>query len=91
MILTGSSSRLLGVRGVLGLIGMAALMLPVNATWAQKAEEPQEVDVVAKSIVDVISANDAPQVEVHAISAPDPKDNPEFARSCELHHGRVGR
>ena len=70
MILTGSSSRLLGVRGVLGLLGMAALLLPVNATWAQKSEEPQKVDVVVKSIVDVINADDAANIKVHAISNP---------------------
>ena len=69
MILTGSSSRLLGVRGVLGLIGMAAMMLPVNATWAQKAEEPQKVDVVVKSLEDAINANDGPSIKLHTISA----------------------
>ena len=47
------------------MIGIAALMLPVNATWAQKAEEPQKVDVVARSIAESHSVNDAPSVELH--------------------------
>ena len=35
--------------GTLGSFGLAAVLLPVNATWAQKPEERQEVTIVVKS------------------------------------------
>jgi beta-lactamase regulating signal transducer with metallopeptidase domain len=40
MIMTGTSFRVLGVRGTLGLLALAVTLLPVGASWAQKAEEP---------------------------------------------------
>ena len=42
MIMSGTTPRLLGVWGTLGSLGLAAVLLPVNATWAQKPEEKQE-------------------------------------------------
>jgi len=53
MILSESTPRRLGGWGMLGLFGLAAVMLPVNATWAQKAEEPQKVEAVVKSVEDL--------------------------------------
>jgi beta-lactamase regulating signal transducer with metallopeptidase domain len=44
MIMTGTSFRVLGVRGTLGLLALAVVLLPVGATWAQKAEEPQVLE-----------------------------------------------
>ena len=58
MILSESTPRRLGGWGMLGLFGLAAMMLPVNATWAQKPEEPQKVEVVVKSIEDLSGATD---------------------------------
>jgi beta-lactamase regulating signal transducer with metallopeptidase domain len=49
MIMTGSSRRLPGLAGKLGLLAVAGAMLPIGATWAQKADDPKEVRVVVKS------------------------------------------
>ena len=49
MIMTGSSRRLPGLAGKLGLLAVAGAMLPIGATWAQKADDPNEVRVVVKS------------------------------------------
>jgi beta-lactamase regulating signal transducer with metallopeptidase domain len=59
MIMSGATPRLLGVWGGLGLLGLSALLLPVNATWAQKLEKPQEVELVVKSLDDLSTASDA--------------------------------
>ncbi len=56
MILNESTPRRLSGWGMLGLFGLAAMMLPVNATWAQKPEEPQIVDVVVKAVADHATA-----------------------------------
>ena len=48
MIMNGTTPRLLGMWGTLGSLGLAAVLLPVNATWAQKAEEKKEIVVVVK-------------------------------------------
>jgi beta-lactamase regulating signal transducer with metallopeptidase domain len=45
MIMSGTTPRLLGLSGALGALGLAALLLPVNATWGQQVEK-QEVRVV---------------------------------------------
>ncbi len=45
MILSESTPRRLGGWGMLGLFGLAAMMLPVNATWAQKPQQPQKFEV----------------------------------------------
>jgi beta-lactamase regulating signal transducer with metallopeptidase domain len=49
MIMTGTSRRLPGRSGKLGLLMVAGAMLPLGATWAQKADEPKEVRVVVKT------------------------------------------
>ena len=45
MIMTGTTFRVLGVRGTLGLLALAGVMLPVGATWAQQPDEPKEIKV----------------------------------------------
>jgi bla regulator protein blaR1 len=49
MIMSGNTPRLVGLWGTLGSLGLGVLLLPVNATWAQKPEEPQEVKIVVKT------------------------------------------
>ena len=49
MIMNGTTPRLLGVWGTLGSLGLAAVLLPVNATWAQKPEEKKEVTIIVKT------------------------------------------
>ncbi len=49
MIMSGTTPRLLGVWGTLGSLALAVVLLPVNATWAQKPEEKKEIRVVVKT------------------------------------------
>jgi beta-lactamase regulating signal transducer with metallopeptidase domain len=49
MIMSGTTPRLLGIRGALAAVGLAALLLPVNATWAQKPEEQKEIKIIVKT------------------------------------------
>ena len=51
MIMSGTTPRFLGVRGALCCLGLAALLLPVNATWAQKPETQKEIRVVVEPSV----------------------------------------
>jgi bla regulator protein blaR1 len=53
MIMTGTTFRVLGVRGALGLLALAGVMLPVGATWAQQAQEPRQIkfDVKTDTVV----------------------------------------
>ena len=53
MIMSGTTPRRLGAGGALGALALAAVLLPVGATWAQKPEKPQEVQVVVKSLEDL--------------------------------------
>jgi beta-lactamase regulating signal transducer with metallopeptidase domain len=50
MVMTGTSRRLPGLPGKLGLLIAAGIMLPVGATWAQKADETQAVKIEVKSL-----------------------------------------
>ena len=50
MILTESTPRRLNRWSSLGLFGLSALLLPINATWAQKAQEPRILDVSFQSL-----------------------------------------
>jgi bla regulator protein BlaR1 len=59
MIMNGTTPRMLGVWGTLGSLGLAAVLLPVNATWAQKSEEKTEVRVIVKTDDDAADSNDA--------------------------------
>jgi beta-lactamase regulating signal transducer with metallopeptidase domain len=49
MIMTGTTPRLVSLWGALGALSLGALLLPVNATWAQKPEERKEVRVVVNA------------------------------------------
>jgi bla regulator protein BlaR1 len=76
MILSGTTPRLLGVRGALGLLGLAVLLLPVNATWAQKPEKSEPVQVLVRSpegLTDVLRtlAIDVPEVAEQAVRQAD--------------------
>jgi len=52
MIMSGSSSRVLSLRGALGSMALAALLLPVSPTWAQKpADGEKEVIIETVDIV----------------------------------------
>jgi bla regulator protein blaR1 len=48
MIMSGTTPRLLGLRGTLAALSLGALLLPINASWAQKPEEQQGIQVVVK-------------------------------------------
>jgi bla regulator protein blaR1 len=49
MIMSGTTPRLLGLRGGLAALSLGALLLPVNASWGQKPEEKQEIRVIVKT------------------------------------------
>jgi beta-lactamase regulating signal transducer with metallopeptidase domain len=69
MILSESTPRRLGAWGMLGLFGLAAMMLPVNATWAQKPPEPNTVDVVVKAIDELSGKTDgAPKSQAETLA-----------------------
>ena len=46
MIMSGTTPRLVSAWGALGALALGALLLPVNATWAQTADDKKEVRVV---------------------------------------------
>ena len=46
MIMNGTTPRLRGIWGTLGSLGLAAVLLPVNATSAQKPEEKKEITII---------------------------------------------
>ncbi|MHC5537157.1 M56 family metallopeptidase [Singulisphaera rosea] len=51
MIMTGTTPRLRGAWGTLGSIGLAAVLLPINPTWAQKADaDPEAIQVLVDEI-----------------------------------------
>jgi hypothetical protein len=49
MIMNGTTPRLVSLWGALGALALGALLLPVNATWAQAPEENKEIRVVVKT------------------------------------------
>ncbi len=49
MIMSGTTPRLVGLRGTLAALSLGALLLPINASWAQKPEEQKEVRVIVKT------------------------------------------
>jgi len=64
MIMSGTTPRLLGVRGALVSLGIAVVLLPFNATWAQKPDQKMELRVNVKSDADSPkSADAAPRIE----------------------------
>ena len=54
MIMTGTTFRVLGVRGTLGLLALAGVLLPVGATWAQQPQEPKEIKVRIDSDAELV-------------------------------------
>ncbi len=48
MILSGTTPRLLGIRGALGLLGLAAALLPVNATW-RRGRRSRKTSMLSKA------------------------------------------
>jgi len=72
MIMSGTTPRLVGVRGALVALGMAVLLLPVNATWAQKPDQKNEVRIIVNSDQDAPKSadtlsrieSDAPDINV---------------------------
>jgi beta-lactamase regulating signal transducer with metallopeptidase domain len=51
MIMSGNVPRLVSAWGALGSLAIAAVLLPVNATWAQKPAENDKEDVVVETVV----------------------------------------
>jgi bla regulator protein blaR1 len=49
MIMSGTTPRFLSMWGALGALSLGALLLPINATWAQKPEEKKEIEVIVKT------------------------------------------
>ncbi len=49
MIMSGNTPRLLGLWGALGSLCLGGVLLPVNASWAQKPEERQEVKIIVNT------------------------------------------
>src|SRR5262249_26193733 len=66
MIMSGTTSRFLGVWGLLGSLGLAVVLLPLNATWAQKPEQKNEVRIVVRTDGD----ESAPQSAARIPNAP---------------------
>jgi len=50
MIMNGNTPRSVSLWGALGSLSLAVVLLPFNASWAQKADEPKEVEVIVKTI-----------------------------------------
>jgi beta-lactamase regulating signal transducer with metallopeptidase domain len=88
MIMTGTSRRLPGLPGKLGLLLVAGALLPVGASWAQQAKEKKDVRVVVTSDDDkvilenikgeVLELDEPVEVDVRvdptvAVEAPAPK------------------
>jgi len=67
MIMSGTTPRLVSVWGGLGSLCLAVLLLPVNATWAQQPEKPQQVRIIVKTDEDSVKPDD----EVIEIRSPD--------------------
>jgi hypothetical protein len=67
MIMNGNVPRLVSAWGALGSLAMAAVLLPVGATWAQKPAENDKEQVVVETIVvdpaDSTSAAAGPQAD----------------------------
>ena len=67
MIMSGTTPRMLGLWGTLGSLGLAVVLLPVNATWAQKPEEKKGIRVVIKTDDDAADVDDTVTAVVAAV------------------------
>jgi bla regulator protein BlaR1 len=85
MIMSGTTPRMLGIWGTLGSLGLAVVLLPVNATWAQTPEEKQEIRVIVKTDDDAAVSNDtvtavvAPVELTEAVTAIEPAKKEQFS------------
>jgi bla regulator protein blaR1 len=68
MIMSGTTPRLLSTWGALGALSLGALLLPINATWAQKPEEKKQVELIVK-VLDDAKAVVVPDGEVELTGA----------------------
>ena len=50
MIMNGNTPRSVSLWGALGSLSLAVVLLPFNASWAQTADEPKEVEVIVKTV-----------------------------------------
>jgi beta-lactamase regulating signal transducer with metallopeptidase domain len=73
MIMTGNTPPRLGLTGAFGSLAVAILLLPINASWGQKADEPAEVKVIVKS--DDLKAVSADSAKAFAITIDSDKDD----------------
>jgi bla regulator protein blaR1 len=78
MIMSGTTPRLLSTWGALGALSVGVLLLPVNATWAQKAGEKKEVRVIVTTDDDA-KAVVVPASEIELTGALIVADEPEAA------------
>jgi beta-lactamase regulating signal transducer with metallopeptidase domain len=68
MVMTGTSRRLPGLPGRLGLLIAAGIMLPVGATWAQKADETKAVRIEVRSLDGKLLTEDVKAVDADNIA-----------------------
>jgi hypothetical protein len=72
MIMNGATPRLVGVWGTLGSLALGVLLLPVNATWAQKTDDKKEVRIIVKTDDDTSAGEQvvvAPDTELQYVVA----------------------
>jgi len=70
MIMNGNTPRSISLWGALGSLGLAVLLLPFNASWAQKADEPKVVEVIVKTVDEPETATEGTATVEHVIPAP---------------------
>ncbi len=58
MIMNGTTPRLLGIGGTLGSLALGLLLLPVNATLAQKSDDKKDVRVIITTDDDAQKSSD---------------------------------
>jgi bla regulator protein BlaR1 len=58
MIMNGNTPRSVSLWGALGSLSLAVLLLPFNASWAQKADDAAKVVVVVKTVDDTDKSAD---------------------------------
>jgi beta-lactamase regulating signal transducer with metallopeptidase domain len=94
MIMTGSSLRLTGLSGKLGLLVVAGAMLPAGASWAQKAEEPKRAVVKVLTDDGELAADDlkialSPVIEtVNIVGEDSPGETPTQLETVQVSGSR---
>jgi bla regulator protein blaR1 len=64
MIMNGTTPRHLGTGGTLGALALALLLLPVNATLAQKADDKKEVRVIVVDDATATASDDGKALDL---------------------------